>query len=443
MNSSTKVMKMSELLKTMNEKKEKIKEMLKRLQKGEDVEKVKKEFVDVLSSISPLEIPIIEQELVKEGISPREIALMCDIHVEVFRNAVSGAEKEILDLPQGHPLRNFYDENLEIMKDAEQLNLYISMLKDGPNLEAIDNLKYLLSEMRKIGFTHYNREEMLLFPYLERRGLSAVPSVLWRKHDEIRYGIRRVLKLFEKEDELWKKLRDNVPAVASAVLDMVFRENNILYPTALALLSEGEWAAIKEEEGEIGFYKINPKKDWIPKEKPLYPYEITPTLDGETLLSLPYEVRKAVEGKDINPDTYKIKRDGDLEFNIGFLSPEEIDAIFNHLPLDISFIDRDDRVRFFSSGHRIFTRTKSVIGRKVQLCHPPKSVHIVNKILRAFKSGERDLAEFWINMSGRTIYIKYIPVRNRDGEYIGTLEITQDITDLKKIEGEKKLLDWR
>ncbi len=443
MNSSTKVMKMSELLKTMDEKKEKIKEMLKRLQKGEDVEKVKKEFVDVLSSISPLEIPIIEQELVKEGISPREIALMCDIHVEVFRNAVSGAEKDILDLPQGHPLRNFYDENLEIMKDAEQLNLYISMLKDGPNLEAIDNLKYLLSEMRKIGFTHYNREEMLLFPYLERRGLSAVPSVLWRKHDEIRYGIRRVLKLFEKEDELWKKLRDNVPAVASAVLDMVFRENNILYPTALALLSEGEWVAIKEEEREIGFYKITPKKDWIPEEKPVYPYEITPTLDGETLLSLPYEVRKAVEGKDINPDTHKIKRDEDLELNTGFLSPEEIDAIFNHLPLDISFIDRDDRVRFFSSGHRIFTRTKSVIGRKVHLCHPPKSVHIVNKILRAFKSGERDLAEFWINMGGRTIYIKYIPVRNRDGEYIGTLEITQDITDLKKIEGEKKLLDWR
>ncbi len=434
---------MSELLKTMDEKKKKIKEMLKRLQKGDDVEKVKKEFVDVLSSILPLEIPIIEQELVKEGISPREIALMCDIHVEVFRNAVSGAEKEILNLPPGHPLRNFYDENLEIMKDAEQLNLYISMLKDGPNLEAIDNLKYLLSEMRKIGFTHYNREEMLLFPYLERRGLSAVPSVLWRKHDEIRYGIRRVLKLFEKDDELWKKLRDNVPSVASAVLDMVFRENNILYPTALALLGEGEWAAIKEEEEEIGFYKITPTKDWTPKEKPVYPYEISPTLDGETLLSLPYEVRKAVEGKDINPDTHKIKRDGDLDLNTGFLSSEEIDAIFRHLPVDISFIDKDDRVRFFSGGHRIFTRTKSVISRKVQLCHPPKSVHIVNKILRAFKSGERDLAEFWINMGGRTIYIKYIPVRNRNGEYIGTLEITQDITDLKKIEGEKKLLDWR
>ncbi len=434
---------MSELLKTMDEKKKKIKEMLKRLQKGDDVEKVKKEFVDVLSSVSPLEIPIIEQELVKEGISPREIALMCDIHVEVFRNAVSGAEKEILNLPPGHPLRNFYDENLEIMKDAEQLNLYVSMLKDGPNLEAIDNLKYLLSEMRKIGFTHYNREEMLLFPYLERRGLSAVPSVLWRKHDEIRYGIRRVLKLFEKDDELWKKLRDNVPAVASAVLDMVFRENNILYPTALALLSDGEWAAIKEEEREIGFYKITPKKNWTPKEKPVYPYEISPTLDGETLLSLPYEVRKAVEGKDINPDTHKIKRNGDLDLNTGFLSSEEIDAIFRHLPVDISFIDKDDRVRFFSGGYRIFTRTKSVIGRKVQLCHPPKSVHIVNKILRAFKSGERNFAEFWINMGGRTIYIKYIPVRNRDGEYIGTLEITQDITDLKKIEGEKKLLDWR
>ena len=133
-----------------------------------------------------------------------------------------------------------------------------------------------------------------------------------------------------------------------------------------------------------------------------------------------------------------------LQFEAGSLSKGEIDAILETLPVDITFVDREDRVKYFNkAGKRIFVRTKAVLGRKVQLCHPKKSIHIVNMILEAFRRGEKDSAEFWINMKDRLIYIRYFAVRNRDGEYLGTLEVTQDITEIKKIKGEKRLLDWK
>jgi len=133
-----------------------------------------------------------------------------------------------------------------------------------------------------------------------------------------------------------------------------------------------------------------------------------------------------------------------LQFETGSLSKEEVEAVLDSLSVDISFIDKEDRVKYFNKAEeRIFVRTKAVIGRKVQLCHPQKSVHVVNSILEAFKTGKKDVAEFWINMNGRLIHIRYFAVRTKDGKYLGTMEITQDITDIKKIEGEKRLLDWK
>jgi PAS domain S-box-containing protein len=133
-----------------------------------------------------------------------------------------------------------------------------------------------------------------------------------------------------------------------------------------------------------------------------------------------------------------------LEFETGTLSEEEVEAALDSLPVDISFVDKEDLVKYFNkAGKRIFVRTKAVIGRKVQLCHPKKSVHIVNKILESFKTGKNDAAEFWIQMNNRLIHIRYFAVRDKNGKYLGTMEVTQDITDIKKIEGEKRLLDWK
>lgn len=133
-----------------------------------------------------------------------------------------------------------------------------------------------------------------------------------------------------------------------------------------------------------------------------------------------------------------------LRFETGTLSKEEAEAVLDSLPVDISFVDKEDRVKYFNkAGKRIFVRTKAVIGREAQLCHPKKSVHVVNKILESFKTNKKDVAEFWIQMNNRLIHIRYFAVRDKNGEYLGTMEVTQDITDIKKIEGEKRLLDWK
>jgi len=418
---------MSELL----SKKEKLKEILKKLHTGGDVEKLKKEAKELLASISPMEIPLIEQELMQEGISAEEIARMCDLHVELSREAVASSAEAP---PPGHPLHTLYKENEKITKDAEKLMLYSKAMDIKEN---IGRIKEFAKELRNVGFTHYDREETLIFPYIERRGITAMPTTLWRKHDEIRIKLRQLLRFIEKG--LYERVREKAMEVSQLLIDMAFRENNILYPTLRALLREGEWVAIKQQESIFGFYKVKPK-EWKSNAKPLHPYELVAKITQEQLQKLPEEIKMIM--KNAKVDATKIKRKGDIKMDTGYMLPEEINALFKNMPFGITFIDSEDRVRFFS-GHRIFRRTTSVIGRPVQLCHPPKSVHIVEKILRAFKDGSRSKADFWIKIGDRFIYILYIPVRGANGEYLGTLEIEQDITELKKLEGEKRILDWK
>jgi len=437
--------KMSELLNNREMKKEKLKEMLKRLHSGEDEEKVKEEFKDVLRSISPLEIPLIEQELVAEGVTAREIARMCDIHVEIFRESVSGAEKEVASYPEGHPLRNLYEENINVVKDSEVLNLYaasLGKLEGKARKNTLRVVEGLVRGLKAVGYTHYNVEEMVIFPYLERRGLNAVPAVLWRKHDEIRAEMNKLLRHVEREE--YEKVKEIGQELAARLIDMVFRENNILYPTLKVLLTDGEFKAIRRLSDEIGYYKIEPK-EWDTDAKEIMPYEVREEISAEKLISLPQhliqELKKNMGDVELKPDKKELIRNGDIALEDGYMLPEELSAMLATMPADITFIDTDDRVRFFSGGERIFTRTRAILGRPVQLCHPPKSVHLVNKILQAFKNGERDKAEFWIDMNGRKILIQYFPVW-KDGKYLGTIEFTMDITEVKNIKGEKRLLDW-
>ena len=431
---------MSELLGDKKYKKNKIKDILRELQKGKDVKKLKEEFKDLLSGISPLEIPLIEQELLREGVSAEEIANMCDLHVELFRETVT--KKFDIDTPAGHPLHTLYDENKQIMKDAELLNLYTRTTEEK-SID-FDSIEKLARQLPRIGATHYNREEMLLFPYLERRGITAVPTTLWRKHDEIRAKIKLLIRGLDNRGKTsTEKIIERIKDVSAALIDMVFRENNILYPTLKTLLSEGEWAAIKEEEKVFGYYKTKPTVVWETKVNPIRPYQIDKRLTEEEVSSLPDAIKSLITKGETELDKQKVVREGDIRLDKGYLLPNEINSIFKTLPMGVSFIDKEDRVRFFSGGKRTFGRTESVIGRPVQLCHPPKSVGIVNRILKAFKEGKREKADFWINIGDSLIYIQYIPVRNEKEEYLGTLEVEQDVTDIRKLEGEKRILDWR
>ena len=441
---------MTELLNELAYKKEKLKELLLELHKGKDVNELKTKFKDLLRSINPLEIPLIEQELVREGVSPLEIVKMCDIHVELFREAVETKGK-LGKLIPGHPLHTFVEENTRIIRDAEALSLYANSLTKVENEKQkeslLTSLTMLVNQLRGVS-KHYEREQMLVYPYLERRGITAVPTVLWRKQDEIIIQIRMLQRILSQKQDDWtrfvEKVSKKATEVAGLLVDMTFRENNILYPTLKELLSDGEWVAIKNQEKDIGFYMVTPGSEWKSSAKPILPFEIKEEITKEQAERMPKEVKAILTSQKSKLDKTPFYREGDIKIENGSLSLEELNVLFKYLPVDVTFIDKDDRVRFFSHGpDRIFVRTPSVLGRPVQQCHPPKSVGIVNKILKAFKEGKRDVADFWVTIGGRFIYIKYVPVRNAKGEYIGTLEITQDLTDLRALQGQKRLLDWK
>ncbi len=430
-----------------DKKKEKLKKLLKRLQE-EDVESLKKEFKGLLRELSPQEIPAIEQELVNEGINPSEIAEMCDIHLELFRESVE--EKfDLKGIPEGHPLHTLYQENEQITKDAELLGIRANALsneKAENREEKLGSFRSFVAQLLQIDRTHYTREEMIIFPYIERQGIQAVPRVLWRKHDENMDKVKDLLGLLSNKSENWEKLTveiiNKTKDLSSSLVDMVFRENNILYPTLKELLSGEEWLAVKEQEKEIGYYKIEPDEKWSYDGKPKYPYEIEEKLSEEEFRELPDELKKILGDQKLKPDTYQVIRENDQELDVGFLNMEEINSIINKLPIDITFIDAENRVRFFSGGDRTFPRAPSILGRPVKFCHPPKSVDVVKEILEEFKKGDREKAEFWIQLGEKFVHIRYYPVRNEKEEYLGTMEITQDIRDIKELEGEKRLLDW-
>ena len=197
------------------------------------------------------------------------------------------------------------------------------------------------------------------------------------------------------------------------VTEMIFKEENILFPMALETLTEDEWVKIAAESEEIGFCLTSPQGVWKP-------------------------VRHALP---IEGTVETVAADGYIRFETGIVSFKQLETLLNHLPVDITFIDENDVVRYFSHGkERIFARTKAVIGRTVQNCHPPQSVHTVEKLLQDFKSGEKDAEDFWIQMKDKFIYIRYFAVRDEKGTYMGTLEFTQNVAGIRALEGQKRIL---
>ena len=206
------------------------------------------------------------------------------------------------------------------------------------------------------------------------------------------------------------------PAV-QAVRDMVYKEEHILYPTSLDMLSQSEWVTMHQGDGDIGFAWVEPDPEW----------------PGEVPAPAPEPAAPAA------PEAVK----GLLALDTGNLSDAQVNLMLKHLPVDLTFVDADDRVAYYSEGpERIFPRSPAAIGREVRNCHPPASVHKVNLILDSFKSGAKDNAAFWIQMGPRLIYIRYFALRDEQGIYQGCLEVSQDITELQKLEGEQRLLDW-
>jgi DUF438 domain-containing protein len=378
---------------------EALKEIIKDLHKGADVKTVKQRFFELIRDVAPTEIANMEQRLISEGMPEDEVKRLCDVHVEVFKESLD--DKVVPGLPAGHPVHTFMLEN----RAAEGIVRQIQAIHDiGKESEL---LATLLGQLSSIDL-HYVRKENQLFPVLEAHGISGPSKVMWALHDDIRMMMK---------DAIGKSGKGTVTALEMKALiqminDMIYKEEHILFPMALETLGDGDWEKVREGEEEVGFAWIKPVREWSPSE-------------GAYQEKLPVE------------------KVGSLTLDTGLLTAEQINLLLKHLPVDISFVDEHDKVAYYSQTEdRIFPRSPGIIGRTVQNCHPSKSVHVVNKILEEFKSGRKDSSEFWIQIKGRFIHIRYFAVRDSKGNYRGTLEVSQDITSIRGLEGQKRLLDW-
>ncbi len=406
---------MSEPFGKKEDKKELLKGLIKRLHKGANPEEMKEEFKEVFKDVTPTEIAQMEEELIKEGMPPEEIQRLCDVHLALFKESL---EKEKTLAPPGHPIHILMEEHKIILKFAFELKDIAKEIKKAKDFASVsEKIKHLghIAKHFKESESHYLREENVLFPYLEKHGITQPPKMMWIEHDKIREIKKNLYSLLDTHKSMgFQDFADRLDQEAKSLADMLsshfYKENNILFPTSLKVIEGKEWKDVRRQFDELGYCCFTPEPARMTTEKTEMPLS--------------------------KPET-----EGMVTFETGNLSNKEIEAIFNSLPIDITFIDKDNTVRYFSqSKDRIFVRTKAIIGRTVQQCHPQKSLHLVNQILEDFKSGRRDMAEFWINFEGKLVHIRYFPVHNNKGEYLGCIEVTQDITSIKKIEGEKRLL---
>jgi len=296
-------------------------------------------------------------------------------------NLMNKIEKQLVDVKKPAGVE-------ELKRHGKELELYLKEI----------------SEIEK----HYLRKENQLFPKLEAYDISGPSQVMWALHDDVRAAIKTAKQQYKDNDP---RLFTTIDEINITIRDMIYKEEHILYPMSLETLTDRDWLAVKKGSEEIGYAWTEPLVDWKP---------------------------------DLPPEEVKIEPAaiGTMALDTGVLTPEQVNLMLTNLPVDITYVDEIDRVAYYSAGkERIFPRSPGIIGREVSKCHPPKSVHIVEGIVKDFKDGKRDVAEFWLQMGGRFIHIRYFPVRDSDGKYRGTIEVSQDITEIRKLEGEKRLLD--
>jgi len=401
-------------------KKRMLKELMRQLHAGASPSEVKERFKQALEGVSPLEIAKIEEELIKEGLPREEIQRLCDVHLAVFREQLEAEKPEFA--PE-NPINILMEEHkilLQLLEKLSSLSSRVQQAQDASHIgEEISQMKQIANDLLDAE-KHYLREENVLFPVLEKHGITEPPAIMWMEHNQIREKKKQLRNLLSDYNamnfqDFKTQLVEINQFLNNTLSSHVFKENNILLPTTMRVVSEQELKDVRRQFDEVGYCSFTP----------------------QNLITMP--LVKSVEKQ--RPET-ALALETLLQFETGTFSREEADAILKTLPFDITFVDKEDTVRYFNKSE-IFLRTKAVLGRKVQQCHPQKSVHIVNRILDSFKSGKKDVAEFWIPKDDRMIHIRYFAVRDRDRNYLGTMEVTQDITDLKKIDGEKRLLDWK
>jgi uncharacterized protein len=408
---------MDELISNSEQRKELLKHMILQLHEGIAPQEIRKRLAELMQKIPYGEVVEVEQELINEGLPETEVLRLCDIHTEALEGSIdlTGAKT----VPPGHPVDTFQKENRElenVMKKLTELfekrNELVSSIGD----EAYrNNLKLLFNSLMDVD-KHYRRKENLLFPFLEKYRITGPPTVMWGKHNETRGLLKSAIASLlapGSDPELLKNtIEIQLQPAVKAVADMIMKEEEILFPMTMDKLTEENWYDIYRQTNEIGYCLYDPKIEWEP--------------EGIHLA----ENRSA--------------DDNNIHLPSGKLSVEELMIIMNTLPFDLTFVDKEDKVKYFTQGkERVFDRNRAILGRDVRMCHPPSSVHVVEQILSDFKSGKADSAPFWIQMQERFIHIEYFALRNGVGDYLGTLEVSADLTEKRTLGGEQRILSYK
>ncbi|MFU8827251.1 MAG: DUF438 domain-containing protein [Brevefilum sp.] len=406
---------MSEFINNASQRKQALKEVIQRLHAGETVEDLKEQFGDVIRGATASEIADAERALIGDGVSVTEIQRLCDLHVAVFQDSLD--ETPAPESMPGHPVFTFRMENEVIMRLLEAMEDALDKWEDGDE-SARQSLIQQTENLAAIE-KHYSRKENILFPYLEKKGFEGPSTVMWGVDNEIRAEIKQFKALINSPDQDALDAGDLFEGLARNIREMIYKEEKILFPAALERLTDQEWAEIRAQEDEIGYVDGQPDKAWEPPAE-------SPALQDDALT--------ATDAGSLT--------DGLIALATGALTREQINLMLTHLPVDVTFVDENDRVRYFSQGReRIFDRSPAIIGREVTKCHPPQSVHRVTIILDDFRAGKRDMAEFWIQMGGQFIHIRYFALHDAQGAYKGCIEVSQNVTHIRALEGERRLLD--
>jgi uncharacterized protein len=407
---------MSEIIDNRAHRIRTLKGVIKHLHSGLAPEQVKTQMAELVRETDYSEIVAMEQELIAEGMPVAEIQSMCDLHSQVTRDVL--VQLPTQSVSPGHPVDTFRRENAALRGTLTTLRDVMAEIEKLPDNSAPNGLllqwRQGLNDLMDID-KHYQRKEHAFFSCLERHGINGPPKVMWGKDDEVRGLLKDLGEALCQEAlaEEWKLVASSIgDSTVRAIEEMIYKEENILLPMCLNAFTEEDWGDIWNASARYGWCLVEPRQGYQP-----------PTSSPR-------------EGMNLSPAE-------PIRMETGHLAFEQLSGIFSTLPVDITFVDADDRVAFFSEGpHRVFARSKAIIGRKVQHCHPPRSVDVVDRIVSDFREGRQNVAEFWIHFQGRFVHIRYFAVRNQQDQYLGTLEVTQDVTGIRNLEGERRLLQY-
>ncbi|NLZ72612.1 MAG: DUF1858 domain-containing protein [Bacteroidales bacterium] len=373
--------------------------------------------------ISAEELAYGEQHLYNEGVTDDLMAERMDDVLEAFKDVLV---KDDLNLPKGHPIQTYYDEAVAIEKMllAMEQKLTSTFIKN----EWLD----LYTKLSQIN-VHFSRKQHQLFSALERKGFDRPSKIMWTFDDRVRDAIKDAFELLKADKD--NEFIDAQPQVILLVRDILEKEREVLYPTSLKLLSDDEFIEMRKGDDEIGYCLIKNPPVYLSSHSENKSHK--PVNESNLLTDLQEVLAKH------GLKTPSSSKNDVLDVSNGKLTLEQINLIYKHMQVDLSYVDENDIVKFYTdSKHRIFPRSPGVIGREVQNCHPRESLSMVEAIIDAFRKGEQDQADFWIDKGDKFIYIVFNAVRDEEGSFKGVLEMMQDVTHIRSLKGSRRLLSW-